>query len=180
MLKGAIAGRYSEALYNLAVEIKEVDRVEDELKTVVAIINKNDVIKKILYHPQIIVTEKKDLLDKLFKGKVLDLTGNFLALLVDRRRETFLEDIVDEFIVKANTDRNIVAARVNSAVELQDQEKSSIDQLLARLTGKNVQSVYAVDPSLVGGVMVYIGDKVIDGTIKARLAAFEESLKQIS
>jgi len=180
MLKGAVAGRYSAALYELALNAKEVDRVEDELKAVVAAIKDNDVLQKILYHPQITAANKKDLLDQLFKGKVLPLTSNFLALLVDRRRENFLGDIVDEFIAQANKDRNIVEARVSTAVEMTDAEKGSMEKLLAKITGKKVQSVYSIDPSLIGGVLVHIGDKVIDGTIKARLATIRESLRKIS
>lgn len=180
MLKGAVAGRYSEALYELALNAEAVDRVENELNMAVAVINENDVVQKILYHPQVTAAGKKELLDKLFKGKVLPLTSNFLALLVDRRRETFLADIAAEFVARANADRNIVDAKINSAVALNDTEKGSIDQLLAKLTGKKVRSVYAVDPSLMGGVLVHIGDKIIDGTIKARLATIRDSLRKIS
>lgn len=180
MLKGVVAGRYSSALYDLALETKAVDSVEDDLKAVVAVINENDVLKKLIYHPQITAAEKKDLLDQLFKGKVLPLTGNFLALLVDRRREVFLEDIVAEFVDHANKDRNIVEAKVSSAIELTDAERGSIDLLLAKITGKEVRSAYAVDPSLMGGVLVHIGDKVVDGTIKSRLDAIRDSLRKIS
>ncbi|MDD4169255.1 MAG: F0F1 ATP synthase subunit delta [Desulfotomaculaceae bacterium] len=180
MLKGAVAGRYSAALYELAVKIKEVDRVEDELKMVAAAIKENEDLQKIIYHPQITVADKKELLDKLFKGKILPLTSNFIGLLLDRRRENYLGDIVDEFVAQANKDRNIVAARISSAVELNNAEKDAIDQLLAKITGMKVQSSYTVDPSLRGGVLMRFGDKVIDGTIKARLDTMADSLRKIS
>jgi len=180
MLKGAVAGRYSAALYEIALEKNVVDQTEEELKAVRAILNENIGLQKVLYHPQIIASEKKALLDKLFKGKVSDLTLNFLALLVDRRRETFFGDIVDEFVAQANAGRNIVTAHVTTVVKLNDEEKGAVDRLLAGLTGKKVRVTYDVDPSLIGGVLVRIGDKVIDGTIKARLAAMGDRLKQIS
>ncbi|WP_286724166.1 F0F1 ATP synthase subunit delta, partial [Pelotomaculum sp. PtaB.Bin117] len=178
MLKGAVAGRYSAALYDLAVESNQVDQIEEELKAVDTILQENTDLQKVLYHPQITAAAKKELLDQLFKGKISELTLNFIKLLVDRRRETFLGDIASEFIAKANAARNIVEVRVTSVVDLKDQEKGEFDQLLAKLTGKKVQVSYATDPSLLGGVLIRIGDKVIDGTIKAKLAALGDRLKQ--
>ena len=180
MLKGAIAGRYSTALYELASEANAVDQVETELKFITEMIEQEVVLREVLRHPQVAAADKKELLDSIFKDKVLPLTGNFLALLVDRRREIFLGDIVAEFVLLANKDRNVVEAKVSSAVELTDEEKAAMDQLLAKITGKKVLSSYAVDPSLMGGVLVHIGDKVIDGTIKARLDTMRDSLRKIS
>lgn len=180
MLRGAVAGRYAEALYDIASKQNLVDTIEAELKAVEVILAENNDLQKVLYHPQITAADKKELLNKLFKGKVSDVTGNFLALLVDRRREAFFGDIVAEFVSLANVVRNIVAAQVASAVELNDKEKGNMDQILAKLTGKKVQTSYAVDPSLIGGVVVRIGDKIIDGSIKTRMATLKERLKAIS
>lgn len=180
MLRGAVAGRYAEALYDIASKQKLVDNIEAELKAVEVILAENNDLQKVLYHPQITAANKKELLNKLFKGKVSDVTGNFLALLVDRRREAFFGDIVAEFVSLANVVRNIVAAQVASAVELNDKEKGNMDRILAKLTGKKVQTSYAVDPSLIGGVVVRIGDKIIDGSIKTRMATLRERLKAIS
>lgn len=180
MLRGAVAGRYAEALYDIASKQNLVDTIEAELKAVEVILAENTDLQKVLYHPQITAADKKELLNQLFKGKVSDVTGNFLALLVDRRREAFFGDIVAEFVSLANVVRNIVAAQVASAVELNDKEKGNLDQILAKLTGKKVQTSYAVDPSLIGGVVVRIGDKIIDGSIKTRMATLKERLKAIS
>lgn len=180
MLRGAVAGRYAEALYDIALKQNLVDQLEAELKAIEEIFRGSADLQQVLYHPQITIADKKDLFNNLFKGKVLDVTGNFLALLVDRRREAFFGDIVAEFVNMANTARNIVAANVASAVELNDKEKGTLGQILAKLTGKKVQTSYAVDPSLIGGVVVRIGDKIIDGSIKTRMATLKERLKAIS
>ncbi|HPU35709.1 MAG TPA: ATP synthase F1 subunit delta, partial [Bacillota bacterium] len=160
MLRGAVAVRYAEALYEIASREKVlpkyksmVDRVEEELKAVDKVIRENSDLQKLLYHPRITAEEKKDLLQKLFKGKISDVTANFLALLVDRRRETFFGEIVAEFVKLANAGRNIITAQVTSAVELNDQEKGDLNRILVRLTGKKVKTSYAVDPSLIGGVV---------------------------
>ncbi|MCL6639524.1 MAG: F0F1 ATP synthase subunit delta [Firmicutes bacterium] len=180
MLKGAVASRYAEALYDIAARENMVDRIEQELKALEAILNENEDLKKVLFHPQITAADKKEFLQKLFTGKISEVTANFLALLVDRRREVFFGDIAAEFVKKANAQRNIVAAQVTSAVAMNDKEKAELDKILARLTGKKVQTSFDVDPSLIGGVVVRIGDKIIDGSIRTRLSALKERLKAIS
>lgn len=186
-MRGPVAGRYAAALYDIASEKKVlpkyksmVDKVEDELKAIGAVIKENTDLQKLLYHPQITPVAKKELLDRLFKGKISDITNNFLALLVDRRRETYFDSIVEEFISLANAGRNIVASSVTSAVELGDQEKGELNRILAKLTGQKVTTTYAVDPSLMGGIVVRIGDKIIDGSVRTRLATLKERLKATS
>lgn len=180
MLRGAVAARYAEALFDIAVEKNVVDKIESELSAVEATIKESFDLQMILYHPQITADDKKKLLGQLFKGQISDITANFLALLVDRRRFVFYFDIVAEFKKLANRSRNIVSASVTSAVELNDEERGRIDQILARLTGKKVDVSYRVDPSLIGGVVLRIGDKVVDGSVKTRLATLKERLKAIS
>lgn len=180
MLKGAVAGRYAEALYDIAVRDNAVDRIEQELKSLEVILNESEDLQKVLFHPQITADDKKELLEKVFSGKISPVMANFLALLVDRRRETFFGDITAEFVKRANEGRNTVTAGVTSAVELNDAEKAGLDKTLAKMTGKTVQVSYSVDPSLVGGVVVRIGDKIIDGSVKTRLCDMRERLKAIS
>ncbi len=180
MLRGAVGGRYAEALYELAKRDDKVDTVEQELKEIDQLIKDDKDLQKILYHPRITAEEKKDLLKELFEGKVSEVTFEFLKLLVERQREQFLSDIVDYFVDKANADRNIIAARIASAVELNDKEKADLEAMLAKITGKKVVTDFSVDPSLIGGVVVRIGDRVIDGSIRTRLAAMREHLRLIS
>lgn len=186
-MRGPVAGRYAAALYETASEEKVlpkyknmVDTVEGELKGIEKVIEDNPDLQKLLYHPQITPAAKKELLVKLFEGKVSDVTGNFLALLVDRRRETYFTDIVAEFIALANAGRNILAAQIASAVELNDKEKGELNKILGSLAGKKVQTSFTVDPSIIGGVVVRMGDKIIDGSVKTRLASLKERLKAIS
>lgn len=186
MMGGPVAGRYAAALYDIAEEKglpkgkSVVDKIEGELKAIEAILKENADLQKLLYHPQITPADKKELLRKLFEGKISDVTGNFLALLVDRRREIYFEAIVAEFVALANAGRNIIAASVATAVELDDKEKGELNKILAKLTGKEVRTSYTVDQSLIGGVTVRMGDKIIDGSVRTRLATLKERLKATS
>jgi len=180
MLKGAVSGRYAEALYELAARDGMVDQVEEELKTINGIVRDSIELQKVLFHPRITAAEKKDFLKNLFADKLSRITENFLFLLVDKQREVFLDDIVSVFTELANRARNVVRAEVTSAVELNKEEKKKLGDVLNRLTGSTVKTVFAVDPALLGGVVVRIGDRVIDGSLRTRLAVMREHLRQIS
>lgn len=180
MIRGAIAGRYAQALYEIAAQEKKVDDLEQELLAVEQLLKQHPDLRKILLHPQITPVAKKELLKKLFEGRLSEITGNFLALLIDHRRESFLGDIVAEFVAIANAARNIITAQVTSAVELSDKEKSSMAKVLNQAAGKKVLVSYVVDPHLIGGVVVRMGDRVIDGSVRTRLASLRERLKAIS
>ncbi|MCL6612673.1 MAG: F0F1 ATP synthase subunit delta [Peptococcaceae bacterium] len=180
MLRGAVGARYAEALYEIAEREKAVDAIEEDLRAVDAVIRENRDLQKILYHPRITPGDKKSLLSDLLSGKVSAVTMEFLKLLVERQREQFLSDIVTYYVNLANKARNITEATVTSAVELTPGEKEQLAGLLNRLTGKKVETSYTLDPSLIGGVVVRIGDRVIDGSIRTRLATLREHLRQIS
>jgi len=102
MLKGAVAGRYAEALYEIALENKLVDKVEEELKAVVGVLEQSNQLKKVLFHPRITADQKKEVIASLFEGRISEVTMNFLAILVDRQREMYLADITDYFTGLAN------------------------------------------------------------------------------
>ncbi|MBC7325220.1 MAG: ATP synthase F1 subunit delta, partial [Moorella sp. (in: Bacteria)] len=103
-----------------------------------------------------------------------------LYLLIDHKREMFLKDIVSFFTEMANRARNLVEVQVTSAVELEKEEKKKLTEVMEKVTGKKVRAEYFVDPSLIGGVVVRVGDRVIDGSIRTRLASMREHLRQIS
>ncbi|MTI80601.1 MAG: F0F1 ATP synthase subunit delta [Firmicutes bacterium] len=174
MLRGAVARRYAQALYEIATKTQGLDALEEELKAVKAVMESEEGLRKILFHPQITASEKQKVIKNLFENRVSETTVNFLYLIVDRHREAYISDIVEEFINQANEARNIVDAEVISATELPAGQKESLAQVLNRLAGKEVSPKYSVDASLIGGLVVRIGDKVIDGSVKHKL----ESLKQ--
>lgn len=180
MLRGAVAGRYAEALYEIAVGQNMVEEVEKELKTVVDIINQSEQLKKILFHPRITATEKKEVLANLLQEHISEITMNFIGYVVDRQREMYIEDITEYFVDLANKARNITDVKVTSAVEMTKEEKKRLASAMAKCTGKKVKLTFDIEPGLFGGVVVRVGDKVIDGSVRARLQTLREHLRQIS
>lgn len=174
MLGGAVARRYAQALYDIAQDNGTLDILEEELKAVNTLIEEEQGIKRILNHPQVTVASKKEVITQLFAGKVTETTLNFLYLIIDRHREAYLPGINVEYTRLANEARNRVDAIVTSAKDLTEDQKQQLAKVLSRLAGKDVSPEFAVDASLMGGLVVRIGDKVIDGSVKYRL----ETLKQ--
>lgn len=176
MLKGAVARRYAQALYEIAEATNNLLVLEQELKAVAETVEGSKELQKALYHPQVLPAEKKKVLQALFGSTYSKETMNFLGLLVDKRRENYIVGIAAEFVALANKSRNAAAATITSAAELNEEQKQEILKVLAKLSGKEVDPTFAVDPSLIGGVVVRIGDKVIDGSIKTRLATLKSRL----
>ncbi|ABO51655.1 ATP synthase F1 subcomplex delta subunit [Desulforamulus reducens MI-1] len=176
MLRGAVARRYAQALYEIAQEKNALEAMEQELKGVAEAIEGTRELQKVLYHPQVLPGEKKNLLKALFTDKVSDETLNFLGLVVDKRRENYIAGIAAEFSVLANEARGKVAAEVTTAIEIDEKQKQELVKVASRMAGKEVEPTFGVDPSLIGGVVVRIGSKVIDGSIKTRLATIKSRL----
>lgn len=176
MLRGAVARRYAQALYEIALAQKALETMEQEMKGVAEAVEGSRDLQKVLYHPQVLPGEKKNLLKALFADKVSNETMKFLGLIVDKRRENYISGIAAEFIALANAARNTAAAQVTSAIEFDENQRQEILKVLAKMSGKEVDPTFAVDPSLIGGVVVRIGDKIIDGSIKTRLATLKSRL----
>ncbi len=176
MLRGAVARRYAQALYEIAQTNNTLETIEQELKGVAEAVEGTRELQKILYHPQVLAGDKKNLLKTLFADKVSAETMKFLGLIVDKRRENYLAGISAEFSALANEARGKVAAEVITAVQVSEEQKQELVKVASRLAGKEVEPTFAVDASLVGGVIVKIGSKVIDGSIKTRLATLQSRL----
>lgn len=175
MLKGALARRYAQALFEIAVQ-SNLDTIEAELRELTGLIEENAEVAHVLYHPHISLSEKKSLMEKLFAGQLSSTVRNFLYLLIDRRRQNFLPEIMKEFSLLADQARNIVEAKVASATPLNQSQEERLHKELARITGKNVRMVKEVRPELIGGVLIQIGDRVMDGTVAFQLQRIRQGL----
>jgi len=180
MLNGALARRYVQALFELAVEMKVLDQIDSELRDLAQLIANNQELKYLLNHPNIEDEAKKETLGKILDSSVSELSRHFLFLLIDRRRQNLITLIQREFSRLANEARNIVEAKVTSAASLSSGQVEKLKQIIAKSTGKNVQLLTDVDPGLIGGAKLQIGDRVMDGSISTALNKMREELKKSS
>lgn len=176
MLENAVSRRYAQAFFALAQETSNVDKLETELQTVIQAINENQELKKVMEHQLVSPDEKKAIVNAIFAQEISEVTLNFLDIVIDKYRAAYIPGIYEEFVAYANTTRNMIDARVKSAVELSDADLETIKGKLAAATGKTVRLQSELDPSLIGGVVVRIGDRVVDGSLTGRLEKLKEDL----
>jgi len=179
MLNKSVARRYAEAFFSIAQKANKLDDYQQELEMIVKTIDEVENLKEYFAHLLIPAKEKKKLASKIFADKVSEMTLNFLLMIIDKRRETYIGLIVEEYKEMADASRNITKAEFIAAQEVPEEEVKSLAEKLSASTGKVVQLKPKVDPSLIGGVKIRIGDQIIDGTVAKKLEMLKEKLKQV-
>lgn len=178
MLGGAVAKRYADALFSIAKEQDIVDGVESDITLILAALNDHPQLRRILQHPAISVDVKKKQVGELF-GKVVSNTAmNFFQLLLERRREKFLQGIYEEYVRLANEHRGQVKAHVETAVPMSESELKDLGEKLGAACGKQLDITASVNAELIGGALLKVGDRVIDASVKGQLDRFGQNLKR--
>ncbi len=169
MLNLQLARKYSKAMFELAQEENKLIPYGDELASVKKDLASVPQLKGYLANPQIQRQDKKELLGRLFEGELSKTVLNFLYILVDKRRIELFDAIEEIYRSLSNEARGIVVADVTSAQQLTSSQQEKIQKKLASVTGKEVTLRTHTDEALIGGVVVRIGDKRIDGSVRGRL-----------
>ncbi|ABW20094.1 F0F1 ATP synthase subunit delta [Alkaliphilus oremlandii] len=174
-----VSKRYASALFELAFEEQKHHKVQEELAFIRSCIEDEPSFFELLKSPLITADEKKDIISNIFRDRVCMEVLNFLYIIIDKGREAYIKDIVNEYILLVDSVQNKVDAVAITAVPMEKQDLLMLQANLSKSSGKNIQLQNQVDPTIIGGVLVKIGDKVIDGTIKNRLATMQEQLSKI-
>jgi len=176
MLVSQLAARYAQAIFELVAEKQVINEAEKELLLVTNVLAENADLAALLYHPQVPAEVKKDTIRKLFDSEISEYVRNFLFLLLDRRREMALTAIMKEFRLLANRARNMIEAEVTTAAPLTSELENKLIAKLSVVTGKTVVLKTQVDKTILGGVVVKIGDKLIDGSVERQLKDLRSAL----
>jgi len=171
-----IARRYATALLNTAIKSNQDETVERDLATFLEIAHGSADLRALLRSPVIEGWRKKNILDEILKGRISDLTLGFFELAVMKGRMGYYRDIIAAFQDLYDKHRNMIRVDVTSAVALDDAARDKVKAAVAKRTGKTVIPTYHVDPAVLGGVSVRIGDTVLDGTLRHQLEDLREQL----
>lgn len=174
----AVAGaakRYARAAFDLAKQQNSVDEWESELHHLLALVQ-NPVVAEFFESPAVPESAKSDSLVQELPGEARQYIRNFALLLLERGRLHQLPDIVEEFDRLVLEDRGIAIADVTTAVSLTDQEASLVERRVEQIISKKVQMRPHVDPDIIGGVVVRIGDMLIDGSVQTQLRALRQQM----
>ncbi|GBC92929.1 ATP synthase subunit delta [bacterium HR15] len=172
-----VARRYAGALFRAALNANALHRVGEDLQRLRVILQEIDALRTFLYSPLIPRDRKKQRIEELFARDLQPITLRLLELIIEKRREPLLEAICEEFEQLREAHEGIMHATVYSAVPLTDDEQQQLLQRLENSTGKQVIATFEVDPSLIGGVRVRLGDYQIDGTIRGTLERLHDHVR---
>jgi len=168
------ARRYSQAVFEIALETKELDRWQSDLKKVVSVVG-DAAFMALLESPRFHFEDKARLLSERLRG-INPMALNLVLLLVTRGRLSIIGDIADGYQRLLDSYRGIEPAEVTTAVPLGDKDRVKLAEHLGAMVGKKVRLKCEVDPSLIGGVVARIGDKLLDGSTRNKLATLKREL----
>lgn len=176
-----VESSYGEALFELAVEKNELDSMAEQVTLLAQAFAENPELAKLLNHPKISKEEKISVVENIFKGRFSDDIVGFLVIIVEKDRSSEIEGIFDYFQAKVREYKKIGVARVTSAVELSAEQKQRVvEKLLQQTSYESFEVEYSVDASLIGGMVIRIGDRVVDSSIRTKLDNMTRKLRKVS
>lgn len=171
-----VAKRYSRALFQLALEEKKLDQVENDFNQIENLISKSDEFRALISNPLISEIEKAKIMTKIFRSKLSEIGYNFLQLLTNKKRSSLLPEVIEEFNLMMLQHRNILRGELVSVVDLSGAQVEKIKIKIEKLTGKSVVFDTRLDPSIIGGFIVRVEDMVIDNSVRFQLNKLRQRL----
>lgn len=164
-----IAKEYATALFTLSLEEGGVEEYRKSLELIDEVFSENPEYKEFLSSPSISLGERLSALSSVFEGKVHENLLSFLKLLCEKGRISFLEDAIKEYKLLYDASLHISTAKIISAVSLTNKEKEKLLTKLESMSGGPVNAEYEIDETIIGGIIIELDEKVLDGSLKHRL-----------
>ena len=177
-----LAGRYAGALYELGVEAKATDAILSDLTRLKSLMSENAELNSVIQSPVYARTEQaKAVMAIMEKAGANSLTIKFLGAVADNGRVFALKQIIQAFAEEVARRNGQISAEVISAISLDSQRKKVVEDTVAKLAGsKNISLEMKVDPSLLGGLVVRIGSRLFDTSVKTKLNRLEAAMKGVA
>lgn len=173
-----VSYRYANSLMQLAEEKGILKKISDDADLIFNTLNASKELRTVLKSPVVKLNDKKNLLSKIFEGKVSGETLSFLSFVTEKNREDILFDIFKEFTALVDKKNGVVKAKVVSAVSLNDESQKKIVENLEKKTNKKVTANYGVDSNLIGGFIVRVEDTVYDASVRQQLNLLRKKFRE--
>ena len=171
---------YGEALFQTAMEGNQVDAFLEEVELIQTVLEQNPEWDRLMKHPKISKQEKVEIMKGAFAGRISREMTGFLELILTKERYGHLQDIFRYFTLKVKEEKKIGTAYVTTPMELSEVRRADIQAKLLETTPYLTMEIhYDVDPSLIGGMVIRIKDRVVDSSIRTKLADMKRELLQI-
>jgi F-type H+-transporting ATPase subunit delta len=173
-----LSRRYAGALYELAEEQKQLDTVADNLRLLATLVHESAEFQSIAAHPRLNRTQLVKAAQTIAKGASLHaLTANFLSLIAQNRRLNILGSVIESFLAELAARRGEYTAEIRAAKPLTTAQHDQLAAQLRAMVGGKVHMAVREDASLLGGLVVKVGSRLIDASIKTKLSRLERQLK---
>ena len=167
-----IADRYAQALFEVGEETQTTSELYQELSELVDIFNENKDLYNFLKSPLIGREDKKNVMQNIFKNQLSNSMNNFLKLVIDKDRISAIENMKESY-------KSLLEGTAITAVKLSEKEIKDLEKNLSIKYNKNVTLNNIVDETILGGVLVKLGNEEIDGTVRTRLSKMKNQLSQV-
>ena len=175
-----VSKTYGQALFELALEENALEQILEEEAFVKEVFAENEDLVTLLNHPKISKDEKSQVVENMFKGKISDTMVGFLVTVVTKERYDELNNIFQYLEEKVKEYKNIGVVSVTTAVKLTEEQKVQLTNRLLEVTSfKQLEFNYEVNPDIIGGMILRIGDRVVDSSIRTEIDQMAKSLSKI-
>lgn len=175
-----VSKTYGDALFEVAQESGRLDDFWEEAAAVKTAMDENPDIFKLMSHPKIVKEEKIKIIEDIFAGKISEELVGLLRMIVDKDHFEEVEAVLDYFIYQVKEYKSIGTAYVTTALELSDEQKKEVENRLLETTKYvRFEMHYAIDSALIGGMVIRIGDRVVDGSVRTKLYDLTRELSKI-
>ncbi|TRW95720.1 F0F1 ATP synthase subunit delta [Paracoccus sp. M683] len=176
----SIAGRYAQAVFDIARDEGGIDRISSELDQLQGALDGSAELRELITSPRYSRGDQKKAIGALAQKMGLGATlANTLQLMASNRRLFVLPALIGQLRGLIADERGEVTADVTSAVALTDAQKTKLTETLAQKSGKKVKLNTSVDEGLIGGMIVKLGSQMIDSSIRSKLASLQNAMKEV-
>jgi len=173
-----IASRYARALFTLARDKGSLEPVRTDLARLARLLDESEEFASLLESPVIKDSEKARLVGRLLTGRVEPVTLDFMKMLVDHKRETYLASIFRMFMELYKAEQGFMEAHVESAVPLEASLLEDLKSRLEKSSGCRIDFMMSVDPELIGGFRLTLEDQQMDASVAAQLKRIKQELRE--
>lgn len=175
-----VSKTYGDALFEVAVEESKMDDFYEEAQGILAVLRENKDLSGLMTHPQIVKEEKLGMLETIFSGRISGEILGLMRMVVEKDHFGEIEAIFAYFIDAVKEFRQIGTAYVTSALDLSDAQKAAIEKKLLETTDYvKFEMHYKTDAALIGGMIIRIKDRVVDGSVRTKLDRLTQELSKI-
>lgn len=178
-MRNEVAAKYSQALFKLGRDKDNLLELKEAAAEFWQLVQDNEDLNNLLFHQRIMPEDKKRVINKLFSEELHEDILHFIFVLIEKRREYFLESIIKEFNILVDQAESILHVEVTSAVELKESQLDKLRSKLDSLLDYNIQIKNKIDEDIIAGLVLKVEDYIIDGSMRSELNSLQQQLKKI-